>query len=172
MKIVEFYRGERPNQAGVTLAEMRQFTLSQMEVDHDYIQWMFPSNEPSALNCDAPVLTKEESEIFKSDPELQRLLLDSFDQFLFFLGFILRVNESGDIEIDTIPPDDQRGNPLWWTSHFNHNMLRITRVIKCLRLTGNDRQAIAFYTKLGQYKENFSANTWNYWRQAAIEPLW
>ena len=60
------------------------FSLYEMEENHDYIQFLFPSNEPSMFNMDAPILTLEEAEIFQEDPELQVKILMSFVKFLNF----------------------------------------------------------------------------------------
>lgn len=172
MRVVEFYRGEIPNQSGVTLEQMMQFTLGEMEMDHDYIQWMFPSNEPSMLNCDAPVLTKEESEIFKADPELQQKVLDSFYKFLNFLGLEASISESGTMWIEEIAPTESRPDPQWWMKSFNHNMLRVTRVLKCMRLTGHLDPALALHGFLKSHQDKFSENTRKYWYDATFEPLW
>ena len=76
MKIVEFYRGERGYSCaddiamrerdhipvrGDTLDEIMKWPDEWLEEDHDYIQWLFPSTEPSQMNSAAPTLTRDES---------------------------------------------------------------------------------------------------------------
>jgi hypothetical protein len=167
MKIVEFYRGERANNAGHTLEEILTWSNGALEMDHDWVQWVFGSNERSMLNGEAPTLTKEESDIFKSDPELQEKVKQSFIRILRFLDFKL----SKDGEEILIEPKDE--NVPWWIrGAFNHNMLRVTRILKCLRLTGNDRYAVAFFDALREFKDKLSTNTWGYYHSAVFEPLW
>lgn len=178
MKIVEFYRGERGNHLGVTLDQMMAFSPEDMEMDHDYIQWMFPSNEPSGLNCDAPVLTYEESLIFVNDPELQEKVKQSFVKYLGFLGFVLTKDDETDVTIGLMEPTEKRPDPQLWTREFNHNMLRVTRVLKCLRLTGNNWYAVALFDALRAFDHarqsptRFSMNTWKFWSVAVKENLW
>lgn len=172
MKIVEFYRGERPNHMGVTLDEMMQFTHGQLEMDHDYVQWMFPSNEASMLNVEAPVLTKEEAYIISSDPELREKVKQSFIKMLDFFGFVLTKDEEGSVLIEDMPPTEKRKQPQRWLMSFNHNMLRATRVLKCLRLCGLTEHALAFYNALRNHKVKVSTNTFKYWTDAIMVPLW
>lgn len=180
MKIVEFYRGERRNHVGDLLKHMMEFSLREMEDNHDFIQWMFPSNEPSQMNDEAPVLTLEESEIFKNDPELQKQVEASFRKFLNFLGLELIESPIPDIfplfimekMVIALKPTTERPYPIWWMDDFNHNMLRITRVLKCLRLTGLDTHAKAFFVFLSEHKFKFSPNTFGHWERATNDPLW
>lgn len=172
MKIVEFYRGERANVMGNKLEDIMMFTHGQLEMDHDYVQWLFPSNEPSMLNGDAPCLTKQEAEIFLGDPILQSRIFNSFEKMLGFLGFSVCEDYLGNIVIDDIAESDENPNPQRWMGSFNHNCLRVTRIIKCLRLVGLDEYASAFYKALQRHENNFSPNTWSHWHNAISCDLW
>ena len=163
MVIVDFYRGNRTNNMGDSYADIMAWTDEQLEFDHDYIQWMFPSNESSKLNTDSPTLTKEESLIFESDPVLQSKVREFAVRFIDFLGFKL---ESGKIE----PKGDDI--PLFLRGPFNHNILRVTRMLKSLRLTGNSDLAEAIFNALIELKNLVSQSTWNHWNNAANNPLW
>ena len=66
MQVIEFYRGVRGNTNGHMLDDILSWSNDALEIEHDYVQWLFPSNVSSNFNCDAPVLTKEESLIFQS----------------------------------------------------------------------------------------------------------
>lgn len=166
MKIIEFYRCERGNQNGHKLDDIvTNWTDGWLEMDHDYIQWVFPSNEVSAMNGEAPTLTREEASIFENDLELQDKVKRSFVRFLRFLQFEL---EEHDEQIIIKPIQEC---PRWLTQ-FNHTMLRVTRILKSLRLTGNTKYANAFYDALRPYKSRVSENTWSFWYNAVFEPLW
>ena len=172
MQIVEFYRGTRGNQNNAKLEDILKWSNGALEMDHDYVQWMFPSNEVSMMNAHAPVMSKEESEIFQNDPELKEKAKQSFVRFLNFLQLKLVQDD----ELVVIEPLVELPK---WMRRFNHNMLRVTRVLKSLRLTGNTKYANALYSCLQAIAANpvneeyaISENTWNYWHGAVFEPLW
>lgn len=170
MQIVEFYRGERPNHVGYTLDQIMGFSRYLFEIDHDYVQWLFPSNEPSQMNAEAPTLTREEAAIFCADPELKDKVKQSFIKMLDFYGFYLAQDDP--IVIEALPSTELRPSPRLWLRRFNHNMLRVTRVLKCLRLVGLSEYATAFLGVLSQYGQNVSPNTFQYWTDAVSLPLW
>lgn len=172
MELVKFYRGERSNPSGYSLEDMWAFRHGEFECDHDYVQWLFPSNEPSNMNCDALTLTLEESLIFQKDPELREKVKISFSKMLDFLGFEM-VSENGLLSIRPLEPTDKRPEPLKWLTHFNHNMFRVTRILKSLRLMGFGQYAMLFFHALGDYQDKVSENTFQYWRTAVgEEDLW
>lgn len=57
----------------------------------------------------------------------------------------------------------------------NHNHLRITRIIRCLRILGLDSEAIAFYNALSTIttgnNQIVSCRSTDYWRRAAERPV-
>jgi hypothetical protein len=167
MKIIDFYRGECGNPNGDYLERILEWTDGQLEMDHDWVQWTFPSNEVSMMNSDAPTMTTEESAIFKADPELQNKVKQSFVRMLRFLGF----NLTQDNEVVLVEPKDDNV-PWWLRGAFNHNCLRMTRMLKSLRLTGLDKYALAMYDCLCEFRDCVSDNTWSHWQNAVIEPLW
>lgn len=169
--IVDFYCGERGNQNGTKLDEMMNYTLGQMEMDHDYIQWMFPSNERSRMNGDAPTLSKVEANWFQDTPDLQEKVKLSLIKFLDFLGLELK-EENDQVLIADIIPTEDRSHPQLWMKSFNHNMLRVTRVLKCLRLVGLDKYALALFDALRRHRDKFSLNTFTHWTQAVKFELW
>lgn len=172
MQVVEFYREERLNPAGLMLSEIWEFSLGAMEMDHDYIQWIFPSNEPSQMNADAPTLTVQEMEIIQADPELQAKIKKSFLKFLDFLGLVLTSETADRAEIGDMAPTEKRPDPQWWMKKFNHNMLRVTRVLKAMRLAGMSKYSDALYVALTNHIGKFSSNTLSHWDHAAFQPLW
>ena len=86
MKLVEFYRGEIPNNDGVFVDDILEYSYGQLEVDHSYVQWLFPLKERSMFNVDAPLLKDSEIVLFKSDPELKSKFLKSAYMMLDYFG--------------------------------------------------------------------------------------
>ncbi|USP80270.1 uncharacterized protein yc1106_07544 [Curvularia clavata] len=62
-----------------------------------------------------------------------------------------------------------------WAVQFDHNHLRISRIIRCLRVLGLEREATAFFAALERtYKDPqlvISAKSMKFWRSAATRPL-
>ncbi|WP_165243926.1 opioid growth factor receptor-related protein [Paludisphaera soli] len=164
-RLLAFYRGTGEDAAGRTLADVWALDDDAMEFHHDFIQWMFPLEEPSRFNFQAPVLDEEDLRAFRDDPALRENLLRSFDRFLAFLGLAR--------EDDTVAPaadfESKRGIFL----SPDHNWLRITRVLTSLRLLGLGEQSKAFHQALLRLMEEGRARitpeTRRYWA-AATDP--
>jgi hypothetical protein len=131
-RIIEFYSGAEPDHRGRYLHEIQQWADGQLEVVHDYIQWLFPLPEPSGFNLAAPVLTRESIQEFRARPDLQGKLRVSFLRMLHFYGFEARSGEG--ITVTRAP--NLAANATGWLSPGNHNHLRITRILRCLTVLG------------------------------------
>ena len=150
-RIIDFFAGERPDGAGRYLSELQTWPDEQLESVHDFIQWMFPLTEPSPVNPDAPVLDEDTIREIRARPELQAQVRASW----------LRMKQFYE-------------GSRQWISPGNHNHLRITRILKCLRLLGLDPEAEAFFKWLEQiYNEErrtprpgITARTFQFWMSA------
>jgi Opioid growth factor receptor (OGFr) conserved region len=166
-KLVSFYRGDGRDHRGRMLSHIRQYAFDDLERHHDYIQWLFPLPEPSGANAAAPLLSTEDIAAFESDDSLRQALLQSFELMLDFYGLELVVAGS-DAEVVRSPAFDDR-RALWLTGG-NHNFLRISRILRSLRLLGLGRYASAFLKCLeGIYGEEagiIGDTTMGYWRRA------
>lgn len=138
---------------------------NKMETTHDYIQWMFPLPEPSQYNPDAPLLTEDDITLFKSNPDLMDRIERSLKKFLEFMGLSLVKFGQQWIVAKSSEFSNRRGSV--WAS-FNHNWLRITRVLKCLKLLGRDDLAMAFFSCLRQLRdrEGIGSTSFEYWENA------
>ena len=163
-QLVEFYRGAANDSEGRSLADFWAFTDGQMESRHDFIQWMFPLEEPSQFNPDAPILTPADREAFQGDPALRDNLLKSFDRFLSFLGLSL--------EEDRVVPASDFDAKRRRLNEPNHNWLRISRVLASLRLLGLGDESQRFHQGLenliGDGKARITAETRAYWKNATF----
>ena len=124
-EIVGFLEGKTPNRRGRILAMLLQQTDHQAEATHDYIQWLFPLDEPSRSVNGAPVLTELDIDEIRQSSLAQANLAESAR---WFLGFLERNDH--------------------WITKYNHNHLRITRVIKSLRLLASDEAVDEFRDKV------------------------
>jgi hypothetical protein len=169
-KIIDFYRGEPLTSyfgCQYSLDEMIQkWSYDRLEAAHDYVQWMFPLTEESMFNPDAPILTQEDIQIFRSDPELKGKVIDCCQKFLWFLGLQFDMEDSK--WIVKKGPNFAERREVW--EEFNHNWLRVTRVIKSLRLLGLEEQAKAFFAMASTLIPRQS-DSYRYWEDAANGPL-
>ncbi len=151
-KLTEFYAETGVDDEGRKISEIWMQNDAYFEFCHDYIQWLFPLREPSNFNPDAPLLTDEDIKIFKANPGIRHNLRNSFIRFLEFLG-IQNYNTYNKLMFE-FP---------------NHNWLRITRVLKSLRLLGLESEAAAFYEFLKKVHEVdglVTDNSFSYWKEA------
>ncbi len=172
--LVRFYSGVGPDHRGRYLSDIQQWSDDRLEAVHDYIQWLFPLLEPSAFNVAAPVLTSTSIQQFRAQPELQQKLRASFLRMMDFYG--LQVHSGEKIVVTRAAGFAARSRV--WLSAGNHNHLRITRILRSLRLLGLEGEATAFFDCLSEIyrneqKEPFAAiseETMFYWREAATRP--
>jgi hypothetical protein len=135
-RIVLFYRGGRDS-AGRTLAEILSWGDDRLEAVHDFIQWVFPTRQPSGVNPDAPLASDATAAAFAADAVLRDRLRGALDRLLAFYG--LR-RQGPRIEIDP------SGFPLRsrvWLRPGNHNHLRLTRIMQSLAALGQRDDAVA-----------------------------
>jgi Opioid growth factor receptor (OGFr) conserved region len=166
--LVPFYLGEQPDSAGRTIEDIWAWDFENLECTHDYIQWLFPIDEQSRFNINAPVIDADLVLVFQRDRRLQQNLRRSFAVMLRFYGLQSNHSETNKIEIERSP--DYLIRKQEWLNLFNHNYLRITRILKCLMTFGLMDEARAFYECLQQiYREDsnlIGSETFQYWTNA------
>lgn len=128
--LVPFYLGEQRDSEGRTIQQMWTWDLEELECIHDYIQWLFPLPERSAFNPDAPIVDEEAIKEFQSNPYLRQNLLRSLTVMLQFYG--LQRHEMSDGKIVVSQSEDYPNRKREWVCIFDHNYLRISRILKCL----------------------------------------
>jgi Opioid growth factor receptor (OGFr) conserved region len=167
--IVDFYAGQGHDHRGRKLDEILAWDNSRLESTHDYIQWLFPLPEPSRFNSHAPLLTEADCAAFKQRPELAANMLRSLKRMLEFYGFSLNQTESGGLQnthISLLPDNRQH-----WLSPGDHNYLRISRILRSLRLVALGRYTTDFFNALSDlYRarpDDIGCETFHYWHEAA-----
>ena len=162
-RLLDFYRLQGRDSEGRTLNEIWGWGDEDLEHCHDFIQWLFPLDEPSAVNADAPLVSAEDREAFRTDPQLRNAMRRSLSVFLRFVG--LAMTEDGRI---VRGGNFDRRLAVW--KYTNHNWLRITRVLKSLRLLDFEQEASAFWACLKELHEKdgfVSEHSFQFWREAA-----
>jgi len=92
-----------------------------LEARHDYIQWLFPLPEPSRAVSGSPVLTAGDVASLQASAAVQARMADAAARMRLFYS---RTSD--------------------WLAPFDHNQLRITRIVRSLRLICGDTRADAF----------------------------
>jgi hypothetical protein len=167
--IVDYYRGVASDDRGRFLQDILGWPDDALESVHDYIQWLFPTFEPSAYNPTAPLLDEAIVATFQSDPALKLGLAAAFDRLLSFYGFMaLRFDV-----LTILPAANFQQRAKIWMRPRNHNHLRITRILKSLSALGLVIEAREFERSLEQLyrddptmREAVSQTTLHFWRSA------
>lgn len=166
-RITSFYLGKNTDDKGRMIDDILSWDDRELELVHDYIQWLFPLKEASAYNASAPVITEEEIDEFVHSDALRSKLRESFIRLLNFYGFEC-FGEEGNLNVRRSAVFERQASN--WLTVCNHNFLRITRILKCLSMLGPKDCAVAFMDALeeiyNEHSETIGFETLSYWRDA------
>ena len=82
--IVGFLEGKTPDHRGRTLSMVLAFSDVQAEQTHDYMQWLYPLDEPSGLVRSVPVLSALNIDEMKKSKAAQADLITASESFFSF----------------------------------------------------------------------------------------
>jgi hypothetical protein len=163
--IVSFYSGS-PDIEGRTVTEILSWDDERLETVHDYIQWLFPTRQPSGVNPFAPLVTDGTVEAFDRDEALRTRLRQAFDRMLMFYGL------QWDDQHVTVDGERLPLRARVWLHPGSHNHLRLTRIMKSVATLGLRAEALALQRCLledvgrGEYAAGVSSRTLEFWRRA------
>ena len=147
MSLVNFLNGTSPDHQGRYLRDIWDFDDKAIEQTHDFIQWMFPLTEKSMSVPGVPTLSPDDIAAIRTS-EVARANLEKSAQW--YLGFLQRNNH--------------------WIKSYDHNHLRITRVIKALNLLLSQRVALTLLNSVlevaGDEVNSVNQNAIRFWRVA------
>jgi hypothetical protein len=162
--ILGFMRNESPDYKGRKYLDMINWTDQQLESCHDQIQHMFPLHEESRMAVRYPIITKEIAEIAENDSVIQNNMMSA----LWRMRRVFGIGEYNDKNIQYT-----------WCQKGNHNLLRITRIIRSLRIFGLDNLAENFYGCVidamfptGKIDLDWAKTTIKYWNKAYQDDVW
>src|SRR3972149_450075 len=161
-KLISFYAGEGVDDRGRSFSEILKLNYDSIESLHDFIQWLFPLDMPSAYNWNAPVLTQVDIDAFRNSAELQNNTIKALVLMMDFYGFSL---SAGHV-VKSNRFQERASN---WLNDGNHNMLRITRILRSLSLLGLNNYAKNFFAALESVYEDdpdLIGNSYGYWKNA------
>ena len=147
MDIYLFLKGFGTDDRGRTLQSIWDFDDQTIDTCHNFIQKIFPTNEQSTHSLNTFFIDSNELiDHIRIDPRAAKNLLISKDWFLAYLS---------------------RNNS--WQYGYNHNQLRVTRVIKSLLLLVSRVEAQLFCSSVHELikaDSNIPAITYDYWMAA------
>jgi len=142
--IIKFLEGSEKDFQGRLIKDIWSYSDKEIESIHDFIQVLFPLDQRSSnrffIQDQAIIPVIKKSELAQAN------FKQSYEWFLGFLG----------------------RNPKWQKG-YDHNQLRITRIIKSLNLLSSYENALAFYqsmVKLIKDDHSISQTTYDYWVEA------
>lgn len=158
---ISFLRGIGGNDSGYTLEQILAWSDEDLEMEHNYIQWLFPTDTPSKFNPDAPVLKKRDILILRADPECQKNLLLGYERFLTFLG-LERVDGADQSPSGHVLKFFRYDPELW--EHLNHNWWRISRVLRCFNLLNRRAEMLELWNFVKELP-HIDSNTLTLWTE-------
>ena len=145
--IVGFLEGTGIDNHGRRLDQVVAENDEYWEHTHNFIQWLFPLDEESRSVRGSPVLEEEHMRAIRESESARNNLQRSVTRYKDFLA-----------------------GTTTWRRGYDHNHLRISSVIKCLRLLVNDEEANAFTYwvagQLGDQIDTINPESKKYWRLA------
>ncbi len=166
-RLIPFYLGKATDSEGRTLTEIQSFDHQKLEAVHDYIQWLFPLQERSNFNARAPLLSSDHIQAFQTDDRLRQALLKSFALMLTFYG--CELNDSAE-EIQVSKSANWTARAQNWLTLGNHNLLRISRILRSLTILGCARHAEAFFRLLTELNSSTEGRpigrSYEFWEDA------
>ena len=142
-----YLRGEGADGRGRSVREILAFADRDLEIHHDWVQWLFPLPTRSAAVPGSPVLAPDEIAAIRADPRARETLERGAERMLAFYR-------------------DTR----FWLAPYDHNHLRITRILQSLRLLLGMPAARSFHASILRLLDAGGApvnpTSLRYWRGA------
>ena len=175
--IVQYFDPEirAKDPSGRDLDSILTYSDNQISRKHDFIQYLFPLPEESMVNPWAPIITKEVYEAFRDGAELRSELRQGFLRMLEFYGFTLSTSEVEGAEKQIVPAQNFNEQSKYsWRRPMDHNHLRLTRIIRCLRVLSCEKEAQALYHALLEHDTSDAVRSSSkmFWWRAAERGLW
>jgi hypothetical protein len=143
--IERFLAGVGTDGVGRSINQILDMDDTLWERTHDFIQWLFPLKEASRSVRNAPVLTDVQIKQIRESETIQVNIQRSVLRYKEFLASTTK-----------------------WRSGYDHNHLRISRVIKSLRLLVSDEAANGFKYwvagQLGDQIDTIHVESRKHWR--------
>lgn len=160
--IISFYENKKVKNCRHILLDTLLNGNKWFEYTHDYIQWLFPLDEKSSCNKDAPVLSPSDIVYFKMNNMVAANFECSMIRFIHFLGLGL---ENGFSNLNNPTFKIVNKKQLYTWKEMNHNSLRITRFLASSTIFGHFHFANNLFVFLRKNLNNKHPSM-HYWEDA------
>jgi hypothetical protein len=128
---------------------------------HDFIQWVFPTNEPSQFNKNAPVIDAIQIKDLLEVKDFDIKYKKAIGRYCEFLGIAFYDDK---FEL----ADDWHEKVIYWLGPktFDHNHLRITRLLKSMKLLGFQELQIKLFSFLQKFEKYINPTSFEFWKNA------
>jgi hypothetical protein len=169
-QLIAFLAGDGPDDQGRRISEIIGWSDYQLESCHDFIQWVFPNRVASRFNPVAPILDKEVIEALATYDAATSNIRQMLFRMYSFYEFEVTNFDDGTYQLGLV--DDL--NPPRWVRPGDHNFLRLSRILLCLKELHlvDDFAALADILDLAsrKYHTIIGTKTANYWRGICALP--
>lgn len=87
LDLVAFFECTEGDYRGRKFSDILEWSDSELEDSHDYIQTLFPLPEASQVNWSATIIDRRVFDAFRAKPELREKLRTALTRMLSFYGF-------------------------------------------------------------------------------------
>ena len=147
----------------------------EIEKRHNWIQWCFPTKEKSLSNPFAPAIRSELCVEGHDKEVIQANQKKAFIRFMKFLGLSYVEDNCSINDAYLVLEDIEKVKS--WCRHGNHNLKRISRILKSLKLFDLYQEHIALYhflfsnTDFEPLRETLPKNTISIWHNLQPESM-
>ena len=142
--LLRFFRNETDDAIPHRHEDIVVYDDNQMEMYHDFIQWIFPTKRPSIMHPEAPIIDENFAEMLCADKCARKNYCKSCQRYLNYMNF--------DCNGDSNIIDSTRDMPFYKLPY--HNFLRITRMLDSLNQTGHQQCSNNLYKKMFELLKN------------------
>jgi hypothetical protein len=146
-ELVRYLAGHGTDARGRTAADVIALPDQELETSHDWVQWLFPLPTRSSAVPGSPILSEADIAAIKSDPVAIETLERAVDRMI---AFYQRTDH--------------------WLQRYDHNHLRITRMLQSISLLSGPSAARKFFDWLMALHDSagapVNATSLQYWRDA------
>jgi len=167
-EIIDFLTNRGADYKGRTHEVILNFSDEELEKCHDQIQWMFPLHEESKFAETYPIITLDLMAEIRANEESVLIA----ERMRLAMNRMLQFYKFDEVLVD----ESARRTDAWpWCMNNNHNLLRITRILRSARFFGvGDIWIDDFYRKAVEIAciRNLDMVTFKYWNKAMFDDLW
>jgi hypothetical protein len=137
--LINFFLGYSTDSQGRSIQDILSFSEADLEDNHDFIQWIFPTIEHSQYNFNAPVISENFKLLLKKNTTAQRNFCKTCQLFQNFIGIECKTR------VGSLLLNKQKR---MFFDRPSHNLLRITRVLNSLNQVGKKNCSKKLFNQL------------------------